>query len=125
MNPAFLADECLSGRLVALLRQGGADIMRSIDQQPSAPDQDVLMLANSLRRIVITHDFDFGGLVVREERPAFGIVIVRLPSEPELRAKAMDFAAASIQTSARALLGHLTNVGPNRIRRRPLANPLR
>lgn len=62
---AFLADECFSVPLVRALRGAGYDIVRSADAAPGASDEEVLALAVSQTRILVTEDNDFGDLVLR------------------------------------------------------------
>ena len=64
--------------LVRALRVAGYDISRSADAAPGASDEEVLALAVSQTRILVTEDNDFGDLVVRFGLPTHGVVRVAL-----------------------------------------------
>lgn len=75
----FLLDENIDLRLVAFLRSLGHDVTAiATDYQRSIADLDVLTLARTEQRIVITRDRDFGELVNREHQAHTGIVYFRL-----------------------------------------------
>ena len=71
---AFLADECFSGPLIRAMRAAGYDVERSAASIPSAPDEQVLALAFSQGRVLLTEDNDFGDLTVRLALPTRGVV---------------------------------------------------
>ncbi len=73
----FLADECLDGRLVARLRAEGCDVVTVRDRCPGARDPDVLALARSEGRILLTEDKDFGELALRAAAGAPGVILFR------------------------------------------------
>lgn len=53
---------------------------------PKASDEDVLSIAKSEERVVITNDKDFGELIFKLGRPARGIILLRtLTTNPENR----------------------------------------
>jgi predicted nuclease of predicted toxin-antitoxin system len=56
------------------LRAQGCDVVRVVDITPSAADPDVVREATVGQRIVLTADYDFGGLRFRDGLPALGIV---------------------------------------------------
>jgi predicted nuclease of predicted toxin-antitoxin system len=74
----FLADECCDHGLVEALRQSGYDVLYVLESKPGATDDDVLALALDERRIIITEDKDFGELVYRLKKPAYGIILIRI-----------------------------------------------
>ena len=81
-----LCDANIGSRLAALLAAAGHDVVRSIHQlSPSAPDREVLALAVSDARILLTCDADFGELVfLSGAEPPPAIVYVRFePDEVE------------------------------------------
>jgi len=73
----FIADECCDAALVSLLRSEGYDTVYIREFRPGALDKDVLDKAFAEERILITEDKDFGELVYRLEKPAYGVVLLR------------------------------------------------
>lgn len=73
----FLADECCDADLVSLLRSEGYDVAYVMEFQPGALDKEVLEKAFAEDRILLTEDKDFGELVYRLKKPAYGIVLLR------------------------------------------------
>jgi predicted nuclease of predicted toxin-antitoxin system len=71
----FLTDENIDPRIVAALRSRGIDVSDVRERGwHSQDDQTVLNRATSEDRVVLTHDADFGELVVREGYPCFGVI---------------------------------------------------
>lgn len=68
MNPfdfPLLADENIHPEVIAFLRQEGFDVESIAEQgQFGRADADVLKQATQAGRVVLTHDSDFGGLVL-------------------------------------------------------------
>lgn len=54
----------------------------TLPNSPGITDEAVLELANADERILMTADKDFGELVFRLRRVAFGVLLVRLPGLP-------------------------------------------
>ena len=65
-----LADECVSAKLVALLRATGHDIVYAMEELRSLADRDLLQQALKDSRLLLTEDKDFGELI-------FGSISVR------------------------------------------------
>lgn len=74
----LLADENVSAPVVARLRLAGHDVVAVVERAPASCDEDVLLLAQRERRILITEDRDFGELVVRRRRDLVGLVLIEL-----------------------------------------------
>lgn len=75
----MLVDQCVSRRMVGPALLPLADVAYVSDVAHSAPDVDVLELARSENRILITEDYDFGELVFGQGRsPPPGIVHLSL-----------------------------------------------
>jgi predicted nuclease of predicted toxin-antitoxin system len=75
---AWLTDENIHPQVVDALRQRGADVL---DVKESgwigSTDLEILRQALSGNRVVLTHDSDFGKLVVTTGEPMTGIVYLR------------------------------------------------
>ncbi|MBN1905193.1 MAG: DUF5615 family PIN-like protein [Deltaproteobacteria bacterium] len=74
----FLADECCDAGLVKALRDDGHDVFFIPEEIPGATDKEILLLAVTNNRILITEDMDFGELVCRLKKPAYGIILLRI-----------------------------------------------
>jgi predicted nuclease of predicted toxin-antitoxin system len=75
----FLIDESADVRLESYLRERGHDV-RTVarDYVQALKDSEILRIAASKQRIVITFDRDFGELVFRERRAHAGVLYFRL-----------------------------------------------
>ena len=73
----FLVDRCAGKRLADWLRQQGHDVFEARELGPDPGDRALLEIAVHERRILITIDTDFGGLVFHGGMDHAGIV--RLP----------------------------------------------
>ena len=74
----LVVDECTGPSVARWLRSLGHDVVSVYDDAPQLPDRDILSFAARQDRIVITNDKDFGDLVVRDQRPHRGVVLLRL-----------------------------------------------
>lgn len=75
----FLIDESADARLASYLNECGYDAtLVARHHRPGIPDWQVLMVARSEDRVLITDDRDFGDLVFRQHQPHAGIIYFRL-----------------------------------------------
>jgi predicted nuclease of predicted toxin-antitoxin system len=73
-----LTDENIHPGVVAFLRSEGFDTQTAVEAGlVGAEDVAVLRAAVSARRIVLTHDADFGRLAVAQGEPLLGVVYLR------------------------------------------------
>ena len=115
----FLADECCPRAVVERLRADGHDVRYAAETDRRAADVDLLALANAEDRIIITEDYDFADLLVRDRLPAVGAIILFLPKlAPEARA---DRLARLLGDTAFSPRGALVVVEQKRFRRRSLS----
>lgn len=75
----FLADESCDFAVVRIPRNAGHDVVSVAEKLRGASDEEVIDLAASERRILITEDKDFGQLVFAAARANSGVVFVRYP----------------------------------------------
>jgi predicted nuclease of predicted toxin-antitoxin system len=90
----FLLDQSTDARLIIHLRGLGHNATRiGADYPAGIADLQVLALAHTERRILITDDRDFGELVVRSKQPHVGVIYLRLGPTAELSTKVarLDF----------------------------------
>ncbi len=116
----ILADECINGSLVRRLRETGHDVTWVCEGPTSSPDGDVLALANSDNRILLTEDHDFGTLSIAQQRPARGIIIAEFQNFPGASSAIVDALCRSIADLDGQVEGWLTVIEPGRIRQRAL-----
>jgi|SRR5579864_1055185 len=114
----FLADENVSRLVIERLRSAGFDVRSVAETKPGMPDHDVLAVADSDDRVLITEDRDFGELVVRQRFGIRGMILLQLD---RLSHKAeADLVAETVSTHAGRVSGNLLVIEPARIRVRPL-----
>jgi len=81
MNPLelpLLTDENIHPDVVQGLRAQGKDVRTVVDEGLGGSDDlTVLRRAYSMRRVVVTHDSDFGKLAIHVDEPYTGIVFLR------------------------------------------------
>lgn len=75
----FLVDESVEFRIVLLLRNLGFDVASISEDTPSISDPEVLNLAYRQKRVLITNDKGFGGLIFKEKQKSSGVIFIRLP----------------------------------------------
>ncbi len=74
----LLTDENIDPAVVGFLRQVGFDVLDVTEESLiGSSDRHLIQLAMSQGRVVVTHDSDFGTLVVRHHSPVIGIVYLR------------------------------------------------
>ena len=80
----FIADENIPKEAVDLLKKQGLDIVSVTDFAFGLGDKEVLDIANSNDRIVITFDKDFGQLIFKKKRKTKGLMLLRfVPKSPQ------------------------------------------
>lgn len=113
----MLVDECVAKASAIRLRMLGHDVVRIGTDVRIPEDADILAFATEERRVLITHDQDFGELVfVKRIRSPHGIVLFRYePPHPEEVAKRMQTIIAS---GLYEFADHLTAVDESKVRQR-------
>lgn len=79
--PPLLVDECCRKRLIEALREQGLDVAAVWEIARSAKDPEVLRLAVAEQRILVTDDKDFGELVVKDQLPFVGVILMRTSTD--------------------------------------------
>ena len=74
----LLADENIHPDVVAGLRKRGNDVRTVVDEGLRGSDDVVILrYAHAARRVIVTHDSDFGKLAIQAGEPYTGILFVR------------------------------------------------
>ncbi len=77
-NYAFLTDENIHPIIVQSLRLRGCDVFDVKEEGLNGnTDTFLLALATDQNRVVLTHDSDFGTLVIADGKPFIGIVYLK------------------------------------------------
>jgi predicted nuclease of predicted toxin-antitoxin system len=115
----ILADENLDAPVVTWLRQQGHDVLSMAETAPGKNDAEVLRLASTEQRVVVTFDRDFGNLVVGQDIRAPGVILLRLRtgSATEL----LRVFRAHWPTVAPRAIGSFIVVSRHKVRIRPLS----
>jgi predicted nuclease of predicted toxin-antitoxin system len=114
----FLADECLSVKIVEDLRVHGLDVDWVHEFDPSAKDPRVLVHATERQRILPILDYDFGDLIVRKRLPALGVVLFAL--QRLSRNSRLVAIRNALDGHVDEMIGNLLIVEAGRVRRRAL-----
>jgi predicted nuclease of predicted toxin-antitoxin system len=110
----FLADESCDFIVVRALRGAGYDVVAVSEMSPRAEDTDVIRLALTGERILLTEDKDFGRLVYAHGQSTLGVILVRFPTR--LRGLLPDVILELVQQQANRLRGTFVVVQPGRVR---------
>lgn len=114
----FLADENVSRLVIDGLRREGHDVEAITEENPGAPDTQVLQVAGESGCILVTEDKDFGELVIRQRRPVRGVVLLEL--DRRSNAAEAQRVIEIVRRHGDKLEGQLVVLEPARTRLRPL-----
>jgi len=117
VSERFLANENFPAEAVAWLRELGHDVLHAAEMLRGAPDDEVIRVARSESRIVLTLDRDFGELVFHQRTPAHGIVLFRVGRQPP--AILLSVLRAFFESGPQ-LTGYFTVATPGSFRQAPL-----
>lgn len=116
----FLIDECCPRDLGAALAAPGHDVEHALDGERGLADAEHVRRAGLPGRLVVTADYDYGDLIIRDGAAAAGLVIIG--PQPGSMVAASAGLAGRIHELGPALVGHLTLLEPERTRRRRLGS---
>ncbi len=74
----LLADEGIDAPIVNILRKDGHNVSYVAESDSGITDEEIINKAYKEKRLLITQDKDFGGLVYRQKKPHHGIMLIRL-----------------------------------------------
>ena len=80
----FLIDESVEKPIVDWLRDQKYDVIYVAEISPAITDEEVIKIANSESRILVTNDKDFGELIFRQGKITQGILLIRAVNEESL-----------------------------------------
>ena len=115
----FLLDVHISTRIASALTDDGHDVVRAALAFPTALDIEVLAIAVSEQRILVTEDSDFSDLIfVHEHAAPTSLIYIRCSAKDQ---PAMAERVIEILGDAR-LQGHIVVLTPTSARYRALPN---
>lgn len=83
MLPPVVADINIAVPVILFLRDQGVDVVSSREQNwHNNEDRDILRNAHEMNRFVLTHDSDYGELVIHQGETARGIIYLRPGGRP-------------------------------------------
>ena len=92
----LLADENIPKESLDFLKRQGVDIVAVTEFSSGLSDREILELAKTDGRIVVTFDKDFGQIIFREGFKANGLIMLRfIPKSPQQTAKRVQQLLAS------------------------------
>ena len=110
----LLADESVDASIVGRLRSDGHAVGYVAELSPSITDDEVLDRANDDGCPLMTGDKDFGELIFRLHRAAFGVILVRLPGlSPRLKSALVSNA---VRLHGGEMLHAFTVISPGLVR---------
>ncbi len=115
----WLADENIPRAMIICLRELGGDVAAIAEIAPGVSDREVMSLARTDRRILLSFDRDHGDLIYgRGVAPPPGVIYLRV-DPPEL-ARLQQIARVLVELGADSLHGFFTVISRDAIRKRPL-----
>jgi predicted nuclease of predicted toxin-antitoxin system len=110
----FLADESCDFAVVRALRADGHDVLAVSEMQQRSIDRELMELAKTDDRILLTEDEDFGWLVFVAHMQSPGVILIRFPAAAR---RQLDTAVRQLITfHAPELAGSFVVLQPNSIR---------
>jgi len=115
----FLANESRDFAIVRALRGAGHDIIAVAEISPRAEGPEVIDLAVTTGRLLLTEDKDFGRVVFADRRASGGVILLRFPARA--RSEGPPAVLSLVEEQGTKLSGSFTVVQPGRarIRSRP------
>jgi predicted nuclease of predicted toxin-antitoxin system len=116
-----LLDTCVWGGVRERLIEQGHDVVWCGDWTEDPGDDEILALALSQSRVLVTLDKDFGELAIVQGRPHAGIVrLVAMNSDEQVRV-----CVHVLERYARELAAHaIVTASGHRVRIRPASDPI-
>lgn len=110
----FLVDIGVSKAVEEWMREAGYDVLGVRDIDPKASDSEILSIAVSEQRIIITMDKDFGELVYHSGQKHAGVLILRI--EDARRSEKIQVVKYILSNYAHQLQGNFSVYQHGRLR---------
>lgn len=113
-NLKFIADVNLEKPIVEFISKEGYDIKWTPNFNPKITDEDLIKLARSEKRILLTNDKDFGELIFLQKKLSHGIILFRIKGQAtQIK---LDLIKKLITLYIDKLSGHFTVISRNKFR---------
>lgn len=114
----FIADVNIERPIVDFMQKKGYDVKWVPDYDCEISDEELLRLANEEKRILLTNDKDFGGLVYLQRRLSSGILLFRVKGQvSEEKVRLLE---KVLERHGDRLSNHFTVIGTKKIRIVPM-----
>lgn len=114
----FLVDECCPKAVTEKLRAAGHDVLSVSESMSGVSDAQLQEAAVSQRRVIISEDFDFGELLIRDRQASVGAVILYMPNlRPEARAQRL---IKVLEDESLGFENMVSIIEERRVRQRPI-----
>jgi predicted nuclease of predicted toxin-antitoxin system len=114
----FIVDVNIEKVIVDLLLENGYNVKWIPDYDCEILDADLLKMANTEKRILVTNDKDFGELTFLQKKLSTGIILIRVKGQkPQNKIKVMK---KLLQNYSDKLLHHFVVVTKEKIRIIPM-----
>lgn len=114
----LIADENVEYSIVNHLRKKGCDVVYVAEKYQGYLDSDILSIATTENRILLTSDNDFGEMVFRRGELSVGVVLMRFTSEDaKQKIKGLEHL---FKYHVEKLYHHFTVINESQIRIRPI-----
>ncbi len=110
----FLVDECTGPTVAQWLHDQGHDVFSVYDDARGIDDDQVIQTALDQERVLITNGKDFGEKVYKDNRPHFGIILLRL--EDERSPSKIQVLSHLLEEYSDKILGSFTVVSEKRVK---------
>jgi predicted nuclease of predicted toxin-antitoxin system len=110
----LVADESCDFSVVRALRAVPHDVIAVAESMSGATDEQVIELARSQRRLLLTEDKDFGQLVYSASKLSSGVLLIRYPVSA--RSSLSHSVVQLLADQGDALYGCFAVVEPGRVR---------
>ncbi len=114
MKLKFLADESCDFAIVRCLRSASYDVEAISEIASGETDANIIKMALTSGRILITEDRDFGDLVYAHQKKHGGIILIRFPATA--RQGMAEAIRDLVQQKGPDLFGCFVVVNPSKIR---------
>ena len=115
----LLVDENVPSASIRLLREQGLDVLAIADRHRGRPDLEVFDLADTLERVLVTFDRDFGVLAFRDRRRCrAGVLLLRFVPRDALEAG--EILSSILLDTSIVTRGYFTVVERTRLRQRKI-----
>ncbi len=110
----LVADESCDFAVVSAVRSAGHDVISIAERMPGAEDEQVIKLAATERRLLLTEDKDFGQLVFAAAKGNSGVILIRYPSTA--RSTLTDEVVKLLAERTESLYSRFVVMEPGRVR---------